>query len=65
MEQYADKFNHGTKRKRTKEYQRYVSNLQYLRDRKYSKDKWHTFTDKQKEIAKKEMKALRLKNVEC
>jgi len=61
MELYTEKFNIGTKRKRTPEYQRYVSNLQYLRDRKYGKDKWNKLTDQQKEKARAEMKEVRSK----
>ena len=61
MELYTEKFNIGSKRKRTPEYQRYVSNLQYLRDRKYGKDKWNKLTDQQKERARAEMKEVRSK----
>lgn len=59
MERYAEKFNTGTKRRRTPEYQKHVGHLQYLRDRKYGKDKWKNLTDTQKEAARMEMKATR------
>ncbi|MGI6048505.1 MAG: reverse transcriptase domain-containing protein [Petrimonas sp.] len=61
MEQYAEKFNKGTKRQRTSEYQKLVGHLQYLRDRKYSKSRWENYTPEQKETALAEMQTTRSK----
>lgn len=59
MEHLSESFNQGIKRRRTPEYQKHVSNLQYLRDRKYCKVKWEQFTPEEKQAARAEMKAVR------
>lgn len=65
MEQYAERFNKGTKRQRTPEYQKLVNHLQYLRDRKYCKSRWENFTPEQKENATAEMQATRNKMLQA
>ena len=59
IEAYAQKFNIGTKRRRTVEYQKRVGHYQYLHDRKYGKQRWEKLTPEQKTQALEEMKAAR------
>ena len=59
MDRLAEKFNAGTKRRRTTEYQKHVGHLQYLRDRKYGNGRWENLTTEQKEKARAEMNATR------
>jgi len=59
VEQYAQKFNKGTKRRRTVEYQKYVGHYQYLHDRKYGKQRWPKLTPEQRMAALEELKEAR------
>ncbi|MGI6175186.1 MAG: reverse transcriptase domain-containing protein [Christensenellales bacterium] len=67
MDEYAKRFNKGNCRRRSKAYQSKLGHFQYLKQRKYSKDKWGKLTDEQKEIAKEEMKQARaqMTSLEC
>lgn len=59
IKQYAEKFNLGDKKKRTREYQKQVGHLQYLRDVKYGKEKWDSLTPDQQTKALEEIKVTR------
>lgn len=61
MEQYAKTFHSGKHRQRSREYEHYRGHLEYLRYRKYSKDKWETLSEEQRETAKKEIREARAK----
>ena len=61
MEQYAKTFYSGKHRQRSREYEHYRGHLEYLRYRKYSKDKWETLSEEQRETAKKEIREARAK----
>ncbi|MCT1400890.1 reverse transcriptase domain-containing protein [Paenibacillus glucanolyticus] len=61
MEQYAGQFNSGKKRLRSCEYNRYRGHLDYLRGRKYSKEKWESLSDEQKKQAQREIRETRAK----
>ena len=67
MDEYAKRFNTGKCRRHSKAYQSKLGHFQYLKQRKYSKDKWDRLTDEQKMIAKQEMKQARdqMMGLEC
>ena len=67
MDEYAKRFNTGKYRRHSKAYQSKLGHFQYLKQRKYSKDKWDRLMDKQKMIAKQEMKQARdqMMGLEC
>ena len=61
MEQLSENFHCGKVRRRTSEYQKQVSRMQYLHDRKYGKDKWESLSPNEKQAAMAEMKETRAK----
>lgn len=67
MDEYARRFNTGKCRRRSKAYQSKLGHFLYLKQRKYSKDKWDRLTDEQKMIAREEMKQARkqMMSLEC
>jgi group II intron reverse transcriptase/maturase len=67
MERYAEQFNAGKTRRRNREYDHHRGHLEYLRYRKYSKEKWATLTGAQKEQANREIRETRAKmlSVDC
>ncbi len=61
MESYAKEFNRGRKRQRNKEYGQHRGRLEYLRYRKYSKEKWGSLSETEKEQAEIEIHETRVK----
>lgn len=59
MNQFAKEFNKGKVRKRTKEYQYWVNQVNYLKNTKYRAEKWEAMTEEQKTKAKEEIKNAR------
>ena len=67
MDEYAKRFNTGKCRKRSKAYQSKLGHYLYLKQRKYSKNKWDRLTDEQKMNAREEIKLARkqVMSLEC
>ena len=59
MERFSASFHSGKVRRRTTEYQKQVGHMQYLRDRKYGKNKWDNLTPEEKQAAVAEMQETR------